>query len=67
MGAWNASINGNDTAQDLKYEYQAAFFYNDVEIAIQKLDAYFYEEFAEDAWADYVYSLADYMWKHGIL
>ena len=67
MGAWNASINGNDTAQDLKYEYQAAFFYNNVEIAIQKLDAYFYEEFAEDAWADYVYSLADYMWKHGIL
>ena len=33
MGAWNASINGNDTAQDLKSEYQAAFFYNDVETA----------------------------------
>lgn len=67
MGAWNASINGNDTAQDLKTEYQAAFFYNDVETAVQKLDAYVQEEFAEDEWADYVYSLADFMWKHGIL
>lgn len=67
MGTWNASINGNDTAQDLKSEYQAAFFYNDVETAVQKLDAYFQEEFAEDEWPDYVYSLADFMWKHGIL
>lgn len=67
MGAWNASINGNDTAQDLKPEYQAAFFYNDIETAVQKLDAYFQEEFAADEWADYVYSLADFMWKHGIL
>ena len=40
MGAWNASINGNDTAQDLKNEYQAAFFYNDVETALAKIDAY---------------------------
>ena len=67
MGAWTASINGNDTAQDLKKEYQAAFYYNDVETAVQKLDAYVQEEFAEDEWADYVYSLADFMWKHGIL
>lgn len=67
MGAWNASINGNDTAQDLKLEYQAAFYCNDVETAVQKLDTYVQEEFAEDEWADYVYSLADYMWKHGIL
>lgn len=37
MGTWNASINGNDTAQDLKSEYQAAFFYNDVETALAKL------------------------------
>lgn len=67
MGTWNASINGNDTAQDLRYEYQAVFFYNDIETAVQKLDAYVREEFTEEDWADYVYSLADFMWKHGIL
>lgn len=70
MGAWNASINGNDTAQDLKSEYQAAFFYNDVETALRKIDAYVrrdFDESDEEEWCDYYYSLADYMWKHGIL
>ena len=71
MGAWNASINGNDTAQDLKKEYQAAFFYNDVETALAKIGAYIrqdgYDESDEAEWCDYYYSLADFMWKHGIL
>ena len=71
MGAWNASINGNDTAQDLKKEYQAAFFYNDVETALAKIDDYIrrdgYDESDEEEWCDYYYSLADFMWKHGIL
>ena len=40
MGAWNASINGNDTAQDLRKEYQAAFFYNDVETALASSTIY---------------------------
>lgn len=70
MGAWSTSVTGNDTAQDLKSEYQAAFFCNDVETALQKLDAYVRENFDasdEEEWCNYVYSLADYMWKHGIL
>lgn len=67
MGAWNVTITGNDAAQDLKKEYQAAFFFNDAAEAVAKLDAYVREEYAEDEWCDYVYSLADYMWKHGIL
>ena len=70
MGAWNASINGNDTAQDLKSEYQAAFFYNDVETALVKIDAYvrsMFDESDEEEWSCYYYSLADFMWKHGIL
>ncbi len=70
MGAWNASITANDTAQDLRSEYQAAFYYNDVETAVKKLDDYVRTSFGtpdDDAWCDYVYSLADYMWKHGIL
>lgn len=70
MGAWNVSINGNDTAQDLKSEYQAAFFYNDVETALAKIDAYvrsMFDESDEEEWCNYYYSLADYMWKHGIL
>ena len=70
MGAWNASINGNDTAQDLKSEYQAAFFYNDVETALAKIDAYvrsMFDESDEEEWSCYYYSLAEFMWKHGIL
>lgn len=71
MGTWNASINGNDTAQDLKSEYQAAFFYNDVETALTKIDAYVrqegFDESDEEEWCNYYYSLVDYMWKHGIL
>lgn len=71
MGAWNASINGNDTAHDLKKEYQAAFYYNDTETALAKIDAYVrqdgYNESAEEEWCDYYYSLADFMWKHGVL
>ena len=69
MGTWNASINGNDTAQDLKSEYQAAFFYNDVETALAKIDAYVrraFDESDEEEWASY-YSLSEFMWKHGIL
>lgn len=70
MGAWNASINGNDTAQDLKSEYQAAFFYNDVETALAKIDMYvrsMFDESDEEEWSCYFYSLAEFMWKHGIL
>ena len=70
MGAWNASINGNDTAQDLKSEYQAAFFYNDVETALVKIDTYvrsMFDESDEEEWSCYFYSLAEFMWKHGIL
>jgi hypothetical protein len=69
MGTWNVSINGNDTAQDLKSEYQAVFFYNDVDIALKKIDAYvrtMFDETDEEEWCNYYYSLADYMWKHGI-
>ena len=70
MGTWNASINGNDTAQNLKPEYQAAFFYNDVETALAKIDAYvrsMFDESDEEEWSCYYYSLAEFMWKHGIL
>ena len=71
MGAWSTSITGNDTAQDLKSEYQAAFFYNDVETALVKIDTYVrqdgFHESDEEEWCDYYYSLADFMWKHGIL
>lgn len=70
MSAWSESIYGNDTAQDLKQEYQAVFSRNDVETALKKLDAYVradFDETDEEDWASYIYSLADFMWKHGIL
>ena len=71
MGAWNVSITGNDTAQDLKYEYQTAFYYYDVEPALEKLAAYvrayICRESDEEEWCNYYYSLADFMWRKGIL
>lgn len=71
MGAWNVSITGNDSAQDLCSEYQAAFFYFDVETALEKIDQYVrregFDESDEEEWCNYYYSLADFMWKKGIL
>ena len=71
MGSWGTSISGNDTAMDLRSEYQAAFYYFDVETALQKIDAYVRQEGFDEsdagAWCDYYYSLAEFMWKKGIL
>lgn len=70
MGAWSVSITGNDTAQDLKSEYQAAFYYNEVEVALKKIDDYIrsiMDENDEGEWCDYYYSLANFMWDKGIL
>lgn len=70
-GAWGASITGNDTAQDLISEYRAAFFYFDVETALKKIDEHVrnegFDEADEEEWCNYYYSLADFMWKKGIL
>lgn len=71
MGAWGTSINGNDTAEDLRSEYTVAFWRYDVDTAVAKLDAYVrslgIDESDSITWCDYVYSLADYMWRKGIL
>ncbi|MBE5800238.1 MAG: hypothetical protein E7321_09870 [Clostridiales bacterium] len=71
MGAWGTGISGNDTAMDLRSEYQAAFYYFDVNTALTKIDAYVrskgLREEDEGEWCNYYYSLADYMWKKGIL
>ncbi len=70
MGAWSVSINGNDTAQDLKNEYKVAFHSYDVDTALQKIDAYvreMFDESDEEEWCNYIYSLAEYTWKHGRL
>lgn len=67
MGAWNCSINGNDTAQDLISEYRAAFYYNDVSVALEKIFNYVNSYIDNDEIPDFVYSLADFMWKKGIL
>ncbi len=66
MGAWSLSITGNDTAQDLISDYQAAFFYNDTDTALKKIDTYvrtLFDENDRSEWCDYFYSLADYMWR----
>ncbi len=71
MGSWNTSITGNDTAQDLRSEYTVAFFHYDVAEALQKIDAFVrtegFDESDEEEWCSYYYSLADFMWKKGIL
>lgn len=71
MGAWSASITGNDTAQDLKSEYAAAFYYYDIPKAVKKIEEYVrvegFDESDTEEWCDYFYSLTDFMWKKGIL
>ena len=71
MGTWNASVTGNDTAQDLRMEYSAAFFYYDIPTALIKIDEYVRKNISDESdpeeWCNYVYSLADFMWKKGIL
>ena len=70
MGTWNASITGNDTALDMIEEYKVAFSYFDVPTGLEKLDQFVrsnFDESDEDEWCAYFYSLADFMWKHGIL
>lgn len=67
MGAWNCSINGNDTAQDLIYEYRAVFYYNDVDTAVRKIYDYVTGYIWDDEMPDFIYSLADFMWRKGIL
>lgn len=67
MGAWNCSINGNDTAQDLIDDYRAAFYYNNVDVAVKKIFDYVDSYLDDDEMPDFVYSLADFMWKKGIL
>ena len=39
MGAWGVGISSNDTAGDLREEYEVAFYYNDVETALKKIEA----------------------------
>ncbi len=70
MGTWGASITANDTAEELKDEYYAAFSYYDVPTALEKIDQYvrtMFDERDEIEWCAYYYSLANFMWKKGIL
>ncbi len=71
MGTWNTSVTGNDTAKDLYSEYTAAFYKFDVEEALKRIDNYIrtemFDESDEEEWCNYIYSLADFMWKNGIL
>ena len=71
MGTWNTNITGNDTAKDLSIEYSAAFYKFDIEEALKRIDLYIrtemFDESDEEEWCNYIYSLADFMWKKGIL
>lgn len=67
MGAWSVSIMGNDTAVDLWYEYKAVFSRLSLDEAVERLDAYVRRELDGDSWPDYIYSLALFLWKHGLL
>ena len=71
MGAWSVSINGNDFAQDMKLEYMAVFSTFSLEQGIALLDRYVQDKLDGQrdigTWTDYTYSLADFLWKHGLL
>ncbi len=70
MGTWGAGIYSDDTAQDLRDEYVCAFYKYGIDEALQKIDEYvrtMFDESDEQCWCAYRYSLADFMWKKGIL
>lgn len=72
MGAWSTNINGNDLAQDMRAEYSVAFSRHAPEKAVALLDAYIKKDMRcfdenDGDWVDYRYSLADFMWKKGVL
>ena len=70
MGTWSTGILGNDTVQDLLPEYSVAFWKYEIPEALERLDAYVrqdYDESDAEEWVNYYYSLADFMWKKGIL
>ena len=67
MGAWSAGATGNDVAQDMCDEFRAAFALYAPEDAVKKLDAYAGQAFLSDEWTDYLYALADFMEKNGVL
>ena len=65
MGSWSTSITGNDTVLDLRLEYSITFCYNNVPIALSKIDDYIKKEGFKKSdagdWCDYYYSLANYI------
>ena len=70
MGTWSTGILDNDTARDLLPEYSVAFWKYPVPEALARLDAFVrqdYDEGDSEEWANYRYSLADFLWKKGIL
>ena len=67
MGAWSTSVTGNDVAQDMRDEFRAAFALNAPEDAVKKLDRYAKQALLSDEWTDYLYALADFMEKNGVL
>lgn len=71
MGKWNVSISGNDTARELMPEYAAAFYAYDTSKALRAIENYvresLFDESDAEEWCNYIYSLADFMWKRGIL
>jgi len=67
LGAWSVSITGNDTSEDLKDEYRVAFASYEVGEAVRILDEYFFRFYDDDEYPDYIYSLALFMFKNGIL
>lgn len=73
MGTWSTSITGNDTAEDLRSEYTCAFYKFEPDEGVRLLDEYVKQELSideecdEEEWCNYVYSLANFMWKKGIL
>lgn len=72
MGAWSVSLTGNDIAQDMLPEYSIAFSRHEPAQAVAMLDAYMRRDAAshdenDGDWVDYRYSLANFMWKKGVL
>ena len=64
------SITNNDLASDLKSEYKIAFSEFDIDTALRKLDGDIHKrgiDKFDNELCNYIYSLADFMWRNGIL
>lgn len=71
MGTWGTGIYSNDVAEDVREACKDIFAYYDIDEGNQELFRHFHEileqDFIDNDYVSFWYSLADWQWKHGML